>query len=220
MVSMNSYVSSASSSDPKSEYVEVSVAQNASQAVKITGWTLLSGATDNAELIPKGTRVPTSGVVNAGEDIILAPGDRAYIISGKSPVGASFRENKCIGYFASFQQFSPNLPQNCPAAANELSQFYGTPYNHDPNCVDYVDTLSRCQVALPPASAKLNLTCKSFLENRLNYNGCVANHKSDSDFAGTTWRIYLGRDTSMWRTRHEYVRLLDDRGKTVASFNY
>lgn len=218
-VSMSHYVSNASSSDPGSEYVEISVAQNASQSVKLTGWTLESKATYAAELIPKGTQVPTSGVVNALEDIVLSPGERAIVISGESPVGASFRENKCIGYFSGFQRFSPPLPSNCPSASNELSSFYGTPYIHDPSCIDYVDTLSRCEVPLRRTS-QLSDTCQNFLETHLNYNGCITAHKHDSDFNGTTWRIYLGREDPMWRTRHEIVRLLDDRGKTVDSFSY
>ena len=220
IVSMNGYVSNASSSDPGSEYVEISVAQNASNSVKITGWTLESGATYNAELIPKGTRVPTSGVVNAMDDIVLQPGERAIIISGKSPVGASFSENKCIGYFGSFQKFYPSLPQNCPSASSELSSLYGTPYIHDPSCIDYVDTISRCRVAIPTRAANLSITCQDFLEKHLNYNGCVSTHRNDSDFSGNTWRIYLGRDEHMWRAKHEIVKLLDERGKTVASFNY
>ncbi|MDP2655844.1 MAG: hypothetical protein Q8P17_05025 [bacterium] len=218
IVSMGHYVSNASSSDPKSEYVEISVAQNASQSVKITGWTLESGATYKAELIPKGTRVPSSGVVNAVEDIILEPGERALIISGESPVGASFRENKCIGYLSAFQKFSPSLPQNCPPASDELSSSY-KPYIHDPSCIDYVDTLSRCQVPLTQTS-RLTDSCQSFLETHLNYNGCINNHRNDSNFDGTTWRIYLGRTRPLWRARHEIVKLLDDRGKTVDMFTY
>jgi hypothetical protein len=220
IVSMSHYVSNASSSNPSSEYVEISVAQNASTFVTLTGWVLGSEATGNAELIPQGTTVPTSGVVNATQGIVLQPGDRAIIISGQSPVGASFRENKCIGYFSTFQQFSPSLPQNCPSAPNELSSLYGTPYIHDPSCIDYTDTLSRCQVALPPQNTKLSLTCKDFLETYLNYNGCVATHKNDSDFNGTTWRIYLGRTKHLWRAKHEVVKLFDDRGKTVDAFSY
>jgi len=218
LVSMSHYVSNASSSDPKSEYVEISLAQNASQSVKITGWTLASGATYKAELIPKGTRVPSSGVVNATDDIVLEPGERALIISGESPVGASFRENKCIGYFSAFQKFSPSLPTNCPSAPNELSSSY-RPYIHDPSCIDYANTLSRCQVPLTRMSS-LSDSCQSFLETRLNYNGCISNHRNDSDFDGTTWHIYLGRKFPLWRARYEIVKLLDDRGKTVDSFTY
>lgn len=219
IVYLNHSVSNASSTDPKTEYIEISVAQNAAAAVKITGWSLLSGATSRSEVIPKGTTLPVSGVVNANEDIILQPGDRAYIISGESPVGASFRENKCIGYFGSFQKFTPSLPLSCPSASDELSTYYGTPYIHDPACIDYTNSLSRCQAAVS-RTTKLTSTCEDFVTSHFNYNGCLQYHRGDSDFAGNTWRIYLGRKTSMWRSRYEVVELLDDRGKTVASFTY
>src|SRR3989344_6552232 len=98
--------------------------------------------------IPQGTEIPISGTINAAENIILAPGDRAFIISGQSPIGASFRENKCIGYFSTFQTFFPSLPQNCPVPSDELKTFYGFGYISDAACIDYVDRLSRCQIAL------------------------------------------------------------------------
>jgi hypothetical protein len=220
MVTLRSYVTNASSSDPKTEYIQISVAQNSSASVDISKWYLASGATGNTEIIPKGTQLPTSGAVNPVDDIILQPGQSAIIISGESPVGASFKENKCIGYFNSFQQFTPSLPENCPSASDELSSAYGTPYIHDPSCIDYTKTLSRCKAALPTNSSKLSLTCQDFLESHINYNGCLNYHRGDSDFSGNTWRIYLGRKTPMWRSKYEVVELLDDRGKTVASFNY
>lgn len=219
LVRLNRYVSSASSSDPKREYVEISLAQNASEGVNITGWYLESGATGKAELIPKGTRRPTSGVVNASDDIVLMPGERALIISGESPVGASFRENKCTGYFADFQSFSPSLPKNCPSPASELATYYGKPYIHDPACIEFVNRVPRCSVPLDGTS-NLTINCKDFLEDHFNYNGCVKYHGNDSDFSGTTWRIYLGRDTHMWRSKYEIVRLHDKTGKTVDLFGY
>ena len=238
-ISIQNYVWNASSSDPKSEYVKVSLAQSASTPVDITGWTLGSGATGKSGRIPRGTKVPASGIVNAAEDIILQPGESALIISGESPVGASFRENKCIGYFGSFQDFYPSLPHNCPSASSELSSSYGKPYIHDPACIDYTNSLSRCEAAVVPKSTKLTINCQDFLETHLNYNSCLKLHQSDSDFNGTTWRVYLGRKSlqearrtsafsntlsqdagPLWRSKYEVVELLDNSGNTVATFNY
>jgi|GEM_PF-854526 hypothetical protein len=219
-VSMDDYVSNASSSDPSTEYIRIYVAQNAGGGIDITKWAVESGATYNGAVIPRGTITPTSGVINPTQDIILYPGDSAYIISGKSPIGGSFRVNKCIGYLADFQPFTPSLPDNCPSASDELSAYYGTPYIHDPSCIDYAQSLSRCETAVPPASANLSLTCQNFLENHLSYNGCLATHQSDPDFAGTTWYIYLGLTQSLWRQTHEVVELLDPQGRTVDAFNY
>ncbi|MBU6214345.1 hypothetical protein KGM48_00665 [Patescibacteria group bacterium] len=218
-VSMSHYVSGAGSLDPRNEYLTISVAQDAGVPVDISGWTLMSEATGNAVVIPKGTEVPTSGIVNPVQDIVLSPGERVIIISGQSPIGASFRENKCIGYFSTFQNFSPSLPQNCPSPSDELSAFYGNGYIRDAACINYVNTLSRCQVALSPP-VNVSGACQSFIVKYLNYNGCVDAHQSDADFEGTVWRVYLGRNNSMWRTKNEVVKLLDSKGNTVDAFTY
>lgn len=218
-VSMNHYVSGAGSADPKNESVEISVAQNAGTSVNLSGWKLVSEATGIAAAIPRGTEVPTSGIVNQTQDIVLMPGERAIIISGRSPIGTSFRENKCTGYLSTFQQFSPSLPQNCPTPSDELISFYGAYYIRDPVCIEYVSRLPRCQAVLSAPTA-VSRACQNFVVNYLNYNGCVVAHRNDVDFSGTTWRIYLGRTSSMWRTRYEVVKLLDSNYKTVDAFSY
>lgn len=219
LVSMNHYVSGAGSLDPRNEYIELSIPQNASAPVNISGWILRSEATGSSITIPRGTEVPTSGTINTVQDIVLVPGTRAMLISGRSPIGASFRENKCIGYFSSFQSFSPSLPQNCPSPNDELISSSGSGYVRDASCIDYVNTLSRCQVALSPPTT-VSGSCQSFLVKYLNYNGCVEAHQRDVDFSGSMWRVYLGRSNSMWRTQHEVVKLLDATGKTVDAFSY
>lgn len=218
-VFMNHYVSGAGSTNPNDEYIQLRVAQDAGVPVDLSEWTLVSEASGASINIPKGTEVPTSGIVNPAQDIVLDPGEQALIISGRSPIGASFRENKCIGYFSSFQTFSPSLPQNCPTAPNELSTFYGLDYIRDGACIDYVNKVSRCQVVLSPP-VTVSGSCQSFLVKYLNYNGCVDAHKKDGDFLGDTWHIYLGRTNSMWRSKHEIVKLLDVNGKTVDAFSY
>ena len=216
---MSHYVSGAGSAQPNNEYVQLSVAQNAAP-VDISGWTLESEATGNAAVIPKGTETPHSGIVNAVQDIVLEPGETAIVESGQSPIGASFRENKCIGYFSQFQSFSPSLPQDCPSTLNELAAHYGDSYYvRDATCIDYVKTLNRCQAVLTPPTT-VSGTCQSFLVKYLNYNGCVDAHENDADFLDSTWRIYLGRTTPLFRTQHEVVKLLDTQGRTVDAFAY
>lgn len=219
LASMGHYVSSAGSADPRNEYLEINIAQDARVPIDLSEWSLASDASGNAIVIPKGTETPMSGVVNAVQDIVLSPGERAIVVSGQSPIGASFRENKCIGYFSTFQKFYPALPQNCPSPNDELASAYGTGYIRDATCIDYVNKLSRCQVVLTPP-VTVSGVCQSFLVKYLNYNGCVNAHKNDPDFLGNTWRIYLGRSNSMWRTQHELVKLLDTNGKTVDAFSY
>ena len=220
IVRMSHYVSGAGSLDPTNEYIEISVAQNAGVPIDVSGWRLVSDVSGSMTAIPKGTEVPISGTVNASENIVLAPGTRAMIVSGRSPIGASFRENKCIGYFSTFQRFYPQLPQNCPTPSNELSSFYGDGYVRDPVCVEYVNNnISRCQVMLSPPT-RVSGACQNFMVKYFHYNGCVDAHKNDVDFEGDTWRIYLNRTTSLWRAKREIVKLLDINGKTVDAFSY
>lgn len=219
VVRMNHYISGAGSSDPKNEYIEIYVAQDAGAPVNLSGWRLVSDSTGGTAVIPRGTEVPISGTINAAQDIIVTPGKRALIISGSSPIGASFRENKCIGYFSSFQQFYPSLPQNCPSPSDELSTYYGAGYIRDVACIEQVNKLQRCQVMLSPPVGATG-ACQNFMIQYLNYNGCVGAHQNDADFKGDAWRVYLNRTAPLWRAKYEIVKLLDADGKTVDAFSY
>jgi len=219
LVTVGHYVSGAGSADPSHEYLTLRVSTN-SRPVNITGWTLESGASGSAEKIKKGTEVPHSGIINASQSIILNPGDTATISSGRSPIGASFRENICIGYFAQYQSFYPSLPLTCPTPFNELKTYYpNNNYIRDVPCIEYTKSLNRCSlVASPPIN--LSGACSTFIVNHLNYNGCVSAHENEPHFEGTNWRIYLGRNKSMWRPQYETVKLLDANGKLVDTFSY
>lgn len=218
IVTLNQYVSNAGASNPNSEYLQLYVSNSAGTPVDVTGWTIESEASGNAIVIPQGTETPTSGTVNAVQDIVLTPGERAVIVSGRSPIGGSFRENKCIGYFSQFQTFTPSLSQNCPTASDELSANYAE-YVRDAKCVNYAKTVSRCQAVLTPPPTQSG-ACQSFVVKYLNYNGCVQEHQNDKDFLGASWHIYLGRTNAMWRKSNEVVKLLDKEGKTVDAFTY
>lgn len=217
IISMNHYVSNASSTNPRNEYITITV--NTDTYVNVSGWKLVSEATSKSGVIPRGVKTPVTGVVNPWEDIVLGPGERAVIVSGKSPTGVSFRENRCTGYLNTFQQFSPPLSRSCPAPLDELAAFYGSSYVRNADCLNYVDGLARCETILRPPK-KVPATCRSFVIEKLNYNGCVATHRDDVDFNGDMWRIYLGLSEALWRPSHEVVKLLDAQGKTVDAFSY
>ena len=219
IVTMNHYVSGADADNPRDEYVTISVAQNAGLAIDITGWKLVSGATGDYGLIPRGTEIPVSGSVNTTLNIVLSPGDRATIISGQSPIGVSFKENKCIGYLGSFQRYTPPLPLACPDPSDEFERFSGSSYLRDTDCLEEINRLRRCETVTDPPEDLPN-SCQAFMEKYFNYNGCVAAHKNDPDFESDEWRIYLGAFGSLWRDRYEVIKLLDASGRTVDAFSY
>ena len=207
-------------SDPAREYIEIRAAKGNTEPVKISGWTVKSAATGKTAAIGNGVYLPASGVLNQEQPIYLAPGSNAYIVTGRSPKGYSFRLNKCTGYFEEFQDFEPRLPKECPLPEDEA-------YPTGPNgvtdaCIDYIEDINRCDAHLEslPLSFTNDPLCQEFVSERVHYSGCVDAHKNETDFYRNEWRVFLGRDTELWKESRETILLLDESGKAVDSVSY
>lgn len=207
------------------EYLTIEVSSNAPAPIDVTGWRLVSAATNG--VIPKGTVLPASGIVNATSDIVLQPGDTAIVGSGSSPVGVSFRENECSGYLDQYQSFHPGLDQRCPSVRNDYANQYGANNRNDSvsECQSFLNTIGRCQTVTRfpvdnDGNQQISNACQAYVTANNTYNGCVANHRNDSGFAGDTWRIYLGSRAGLWGNNHDTIRLLDSSGRTVDVFAY
>ncbi len=196
-------------SDPQKQYVEIQASSQNDKPLRITGWTLV-GKNGLDIKIGQGAYLAYSAQVNPQEDIFLKPGERAIIVAGQSPIGTSFRLNKCTGYFAQFQDFSPNLPTDCPRPEEENN----LPNNLDDPCLDYLDRLPLCQmqISIPPG---LSFNCQTYINDKINYKTCVELHKNDSDFYKPEWRVYLGRTEQLWKTKRETIVLKDENGKII-----
>lgn len=197
----------------KEEYVSISVSSRVKDPITFTGWKLESSASKVSVVIPAGVEVPRSGSVNQLGPIMASGGDTLIVTSGRSPVGASFRENLCTGYLSEFQDFAPELAQECPSAQYEVRERGG-----GQECVDYAFTVPRCSV-VPKVPQELSNQCEDILGD-LNYNSCAARHLSGPDFFGDTWRVFLGSSKELWRENHETIRLIDAEGKTVDVLAY
>jgi len=221
LVTISQNPSGPANTDPKQEYLELDVSRQATDGVDITGWKLVSVVTNYFGVITEGTKIPTTGNVNPTLPIVLQPGDRAIVSTGLSPIGVSFRENECTGYLGQYQQFSPQLENNCPDALGEFNRFYSTANAlKDDNCYNLVRTIPRC-TSPSDESVGLSSACFALIDNYLSYNGCVAAHKNDVEFAAeTTWRIYLGQTKELWKPSRDGIRLVDAQGKTVDLFTY
>ncbi len=119
-----SHSGGASGSTPDTEYVTIQAAYDAKSDITISGWRLVSAATGNSATIPNGSQLLRTGDVNGASPVVLHPGDTAIISSGESPVGASFRENECVGYLTQHQTFVPSLSRNCPSPRDEFAKHY------------------------------------------------------------------------------------------------
>jgi hypothetical protein len=201
--------------DEDEEYLTLT--NSGSAAVAITGWTLESQVTGKRARIPNGTERVRA---DSEAPIILLSGESATVVSGESPVGTSFKENRCTGYFEQYQDFYPGLAHSCPYPTEEMEEYGDIPLDDD-RCYDFVATLASCEVARAEASsAHISARCEAFVRKDLTYSGCVENHALDMDFESRTWRIFLDEDDDLWRSEREIVRLLDGEGKTVAVYQY
>ncbi|HVT75281.1 MAG TPA: hypothetical protein VHD69_02630 [Candidatus Paceibacterota bacterium] len=221
---------------PFEEYV--TLRNYGGSSVDITGWTLTNSkgtrpiqTSQNNYIYPvadsatigKGTQfLDPSGRFAIG-DIVLAPGDSAIVTTGQAfsqfpySISTSFRENICEGYLKNYP-FEPPLQQSCPYPTN------------DPNirsvtdeCYDYMQSLNRCEDPFKYDKANYDeqtSQCKAFMDARLSYPACVANHRSDAGFSLDNWRIFLGKGREMWASQRETITLYDARGLIVDHISY
>ncbi|MDQ5949226.1 MAG: hypothetical protein QG589_352 [Patescibacteria group bacterium] len=207
------------STEPSQEYVTIRMDSNATTTIPITGWTLKSMASGVSVTIPKGTYLYFTGMLNAEENIILSPGDTAYILTGISPNGSNFKVNKCSGYLSQFQTFYPYLYTNCPAPRNEdLSSIPKRVVNDA--CFDYIDSMSSCRIQTESLPMNWSYECTHFIYDKINYNSCINTHKGDADFYQKEWRIHLKRSERLWKDRRESIQLIDLNGKIVDTITY
>lgn len=201
------------------EYVIISASRRNNENISITGWQLESMITKKKVTIGGATPLFISGVINAEPPISLSPGESIIISTGRPPIGASFKINKCAGYFEQFQDFEPSLRKSCPSPSDEFDRFANIPVT-DNVCEDFVDSISRCEMKLDSYPIGTSNQCAEFISSTINYTGCVKNHRNDLDFIGNEWRVFLGRSEELWRERRETIRLLDNEGKVVDTFTY
>ncbi|XKT75320.1 MAG: hypothetical protein ACJKSS_00825 [Patescibacteria group bacterium UBA2103] len=219
IVSFSRSTSGARKVDAKNENLRISVSKRAESPVNVSGWKVVSAITGKNAVIPLGTELPLSGIISEQELLELNPGDDAYIITGRSPIGASFRINSCLGYFGQYQSFTPTLKNSCPLPEDELKEFSGIDFYRDTTCENFVEDIPRCSIATS-IPAYVSDSCRAFVESSLNYNGCVRLHQNDEDFFDDEWRIYLGRSSELWKESREVIRLYDASGKLVDQISY
>lgn len=206
--------------DPSREYFIVRARSNNKQEIPITGWKIESFVTGEESEIPSGTRLAYPDKLNRGEIITLAPGEEAIVVTGDSPIGTSFHENLCTGYFTESDTYYPSISRSCPSPLKDMERF-GNIALDDDECYAYVKTLSSCRMpTLDPRDANIGSRCEAFVEDAFSYEGCVDYHYGDPYFGRGDWRVYLEKGDTLWRQEREIIRLLDQNGKTVDVVEY
>lgn len=165
----------------------------------------------------RAAKLPQSGTLQATDQLLIAPGDRVVVATGRSPVGVSFQENLCTGYFEQFNDFNPMLSKTCP---NPETEYEKRNPNASPLCLDYLDSLSRCTVITGEIPSNVERECADFARNELTYTGCLATHQGEKNFYKQSWRVFLGRTDELWTGTYGLVLLYNPDGGLIDTERY
>lgn len=207
----------AQSSDPQKEYLRILSNEKSPKAVDLSTLSLHGGAYGVQARLPQAANLPVLATAYQRSDVMLPPGGRALVTTGRSPIGTSFRVNICSGYLEQFQDFTPNLRQECPNPLDELKA--SGPYAESA-CRDFVEKLPRCKAYGGTLPSDISPSCKAFVTEKLTYNSCVASHRDDKGFVKDEWRLFLEQGQELWKNRQEIIKLIDSSGSTVDAITF
>lgn len=202
---------------PVNEYIVIKASTHNTEKILITGMRIESVVTGKGSNIGKAAPIIFQNQINQEEPVYLAPGEIAYIITGRSPIGVSFRPNMCTGFLTQRQTFSPSIPARCPRPSEKDLPDDGTQYNDA--CRNYINSLSACRVVVTPPLT-LSPECQRYVTTEINYTKCVEKNKNKSNFYDNNWRVYLNRTETLWKTSRELIRLVDQNGKIIDAITY
>jgi hypothetical protein len=216
-------ISNARNDDASREYVTIKTSNNLSGTLTISDWRLESSVSKNSVTLGGAVQTPYYGQINTPSPVALSANTTVYVVSGRSPVGVSFRVNSCSGYFEQYQDFEPRLTLSCPFTSGELQrarQKYSG-YSPSPACTSYVASMRQCEIASAiQIPSNVEAECQNIILNDFSYNGCASSHQGDGDFYKNEWRLFLNRGTTLWASSKERIRLLDESGRVIDVVSY
>jgi hypothetical protein len=185
--------------------LSITLPETISSTPIITGWKLVNER-GMIVTIPEGTEHFIQGKISSTSPIALTGKDRAIISAAASPVGVSFKLDKCSGFLSEFQEFTPPLPASCPSAS-ELIKSLSTSVGSG-ECGTYIKKLPSCRIGQGGGYESLPLNCRSIVASNINQNSCVSRFKNDADFSIPEWRIFLDQKWFL-SAEHDTISLYD-----------
>lgn len=208
--------------NPAREYLMLHALNSNTAPVNISHWYVTSYVTGESMAIPQGDRLLARVSQPQESDIMLNPGEKAYLITGRSPLETSFHENLCTGYLRKHITFYPSLSLSCPSPMAEMKRFATVPLNDD-SCYSFMNHVGSCNVIDYDTSgvSRFSSGCQNFLANTFNHDSCILKHRFDPYFdANGYWHVYLGSPTELWRSQREILRLMDENDTVISVLEY
>ncbi len=201
------------SENPDEEYLVIDISPSVKGKTLLTGLELRSAVTGAGVPIGKGVYRYGFSRNEVEDPIYVNPGDKIYVVSGKSPVGYSFQVNKCSGYLTQSNTFNPAIYTSCPPP--NQGNLPPIPIKWRNACYNYLESLPSCFMPLNDLPEDVGPECIGYATTEISYNKCVENHQNDKDFYTKEWRVYLNRPEDTWLDRRELIKLLDINKKTI-----
>lgn len=187
----------------------------AEQPVNVSGWTIASRK--SSAIIPRAFAIPEIDAVE--QDVVLPSGGQLVILTGTPQYQKNFRENACVGYLNEFYSFTPSLSNSCADQQPDRSVLLGRGFNGA--CIDAIEAVAACRTPRGPFQAGvIGSACIEYMNQNLNYAGCVKSFRDRRDFLGDTWRVSLRRPAKLFDPLHDRVTLRDRQGLLVDEFEY
>lgn len=181
-----------------------------SERIVVSGFTV-ENARHGSFVVPLAHALP--GVSATMRDqIVLAPGERVVISLGRQERGMNFRENLCTGYFDELSDFTPGLDHQCPEIVLPDRASYTD------RCIRLVEGTGSCRAGTTEQFT--DSRCATFINDKMNYNGCVRDNKNRDDFYLKRWLVWMQYDQEFFRNLTETVVVRDQSGKPVDERTY
>jgi len=222
---------------PQGNKLTLYLYNNTNKEINITNWKIVSS--QGIYSVPEGVNYVDPDYKYKKEKIILPPYGKAKIIATSSPLGFSFRINKCLGYFLNLRrdvvQFVDYVPYYCKYfSRNELFNLRKQGYSI--KCLDFLSSIScppRPQVL---KTIEYDSKCMNLIDNLYSYKGCYYNNLNSPDFLAKDWLIFIQTPTTtiyvtstnrykeipktLYETRYEEIRLYDENNLLVNNYIY
>lgn len=194
----------------ESEYITIENTSTTSEKISITGFKIVTSAGEQFT-IPKGHNLPGISEVPK-DDVVLNPYEGAKIIAGRQERRLDFRQNICEGYLDQNSNFGGQLSRSCPRPQITASQ------NLPDHCIRVFESTQTCRTV---DTSKIQVPeCISFSEANYNYQACIRNYRTRSDFFGRNWLIWMQRPNTFLKKIHDKLTLYDREGKIVSIYEY
>ncbi len=207
------YIDGVKSLDYSQETLIILVRDTINEKIDLKNWKIFDYKKNIAydlEAITTGEETSIPFIVSGGHSI--------FVNSGRSPVGHSFRVNKCSGFLTQFHRFYPQIKVDCPESRDITVDYGQVPFGDDV-CFREITKLKKCETPVEIPS-NISYQCRNLLENQISEKGCTDLYKDDDDFYTKEWRSFLGIENEIWPEKNGVIILFDGENKLVSTMIY